>query len=159
MNIKRRRVVTGHDETGRAIVLFDGLAENITSGRPGQERALLWMTDTLPVRNEGDEDLGGRHGIGPGVKGGTVFGVVRIEPGCDAMVHRTETIDYGVILSGTIVLEMDGTEVTLNAGDTYVLRGTIHSWDNRGTEACELAVAMTDAYPVEVGGRVLGTHF
>lgn len=158
MKTKRRRVVTGHDETGRAVVLYDSIAENILSARPGQERALLWTTDTLPVRNESDEDLGDRQGIGPGVKGGTVFGVVRLEPGSEPVVHRTETIDYGVILSGSIVLEMDGTEVTLNAGDTYVLRGTIHSWHNRGTEACELAVAMTDADPVEVGGKVLGTY-
>ena len=154
MAIKIRRVVTGHDAKGRAVVLADGLAPNVISQRAKLERALLWTTETLPASNDGDEDMGNLE-IGIGFKGGSVFSIVKWEPGCAARVHRTLTVDYGVILSGSIFLEMDGTEVELHAGDTYILRGTVHSWDNRGTEDCVAAVTMVDAKPVKIGRKRL----
>jgi quercetin dioxygenase-like cupin family protein len=152
MSIETRRVVTGHDSKGRAIVLFDGPAGNVISTRPKQQRSLIWMNDTLPARNDGGEDMGERD-VGVGVKGGAIFGIVRTEPGARPRMHRTETIDYGVIVKGSLVLELDdGVEVTLNTGDVFVQRGTIHAWHNRGTEACEMVVTLIDAAAAEAGG-------
>lgn len=154
MSIEVRRVVTGHDSDGRAVVLSDGIARNVISARPGQERCLLWMTDTLPVRNDGDEDMGDRV-VGVGQKGGSVFGVLRIEPGCQPRMHRTLTADFGIILEGSIVLELDDSEVELKAGDVFVQRGTVHAWHNRGDVPCVFAVTMIDADPVTIAGRTL----
>lgn len=153
MAIKTRRVVTGHDANGKAVVLFDGPCGNIISHRPGQERSLIWMNDTLPANNEGDEDMGERD-VGVGTRGGAIFGIVRTEPGTRPRMHRTETIDYGVIVKGSLVLELDdGVEVELKTGDVFVQRGTIHAWHNRGTEACEMVVTLVDAEPTEAGGN------
>ncbi len=64
-------------------------------------------------------------------------------------MHRTSSIDYAVILSGSIVLELDDrAEVILNAGDVLVQRGTIHNWINRGTESCTIAFVLIAALPI-----------
>ena len=149
-----RRVVTGHDEQGRAVVLYDGVAENVISQRAKQERCLIWTTDTLPAVNEGAADRGDLA-VGTGLEGGSMFGIVTLEPGCQPHVHRTSTIDYGLILAGQMHLELDGQEVLLKAGDVFVQRGTIHSWINRGSEPCVMAVVMIDAEPVKAGGKLL----
>ena len=155
MALKIRRVVTGHDANGKAVILKDSDAPNVISQRPKQARALLWATDTLPALNDGDEDMGDLD-VGLGFKGGSVFGIVKWEPGSTPRMHRTLTLDYGVILQGSVVLQLDdGVEVELKAGDTFVQRGTVHAWDNRGTVDCICAVAMVDAKPVKVGKRRL----
>jgi mannose-6-phosphate isomerase-like protein (cupin superfamily) len=69
--------------------------------------------------------------------------------------HRTDSIDYIVVLSGEIEMELDDTVVQLKAGDVMVQRGTIHNWVNRGTQPCVLAVILIAAKPVEAGGKVL----
>jgi quercetin dioxygenase-like cupin family protein len=71
-------------------------------------------------------------------------------------MHRTDSIDYAVVLSGEIDMQLDdGTEVHLRAGDVLVQRGTIHNWINRGTAPCVMAFTLIDAKPVEVGGKML----
>ena len=71
-------------------------------------------------------------------------------------MHRTETIDYAVVLSGEVDMQLDdGTEVHLRAGDVLVQRGTIHNWINRGTAPCVMAFTLIEAKPVEVGGKML----
>ena len=72
--------------------------------------------------------------------------------------HRTQSIDYAVVMSGEIDMEMDGTTVHLRAGDVLVQRGTIHNWINRGTEACVIAFVLVSAKPVTVGGKTLAAH-
>ena len=69
--------------------------------------------------------------------------------------HRTDSIDYLVVLSGEIDMELADTVVHLKAGDVLVQRGTIHNWINRGPEPCVLAGVLIDAKSVEVGGTVL----
>ncbi len=69
--------------------------------------------------------------------------------------HRTDSIDYIVVIAGEIDMELDDAVVHLKAGDVVVQRGTIHNWLNRGTEPCVLAVVLVDAKPVEAGGKVL----
>jgi quercetin dioxygenase-like cupin family protein len=68
-------------------------------------------------------------------------------------MHRTRTLDYGVVISGSLVLELDdGIEVTLNAGDVLVQRGTIHNWINRSDAPCTVAFILIDALPIVIDG-------
>src|SRR6185437_5675000 len=133
MAFKLRRVVTGHDSTGRAIVMIDENVTNAASRRPGSTASVVWTTESFPVDNSGDED-GSRRDVGTFHKNGTVFRVIEFAPGVAPRNHRTDSIDYAVVLSGEIDMILDGTEVRLKAGNVLVQRGTIHNWVNRGTE-------------------------
>src|SRR4029077_6747863 len=70
--------------------------------------------------------------------------------------HRTESVDYAIVMSGEIVMEIDGATVHLRAGDVMVQRGTIHNWTNPGTEPCIIAFVLVAAKPVERAGKLLG---
>jgi quercetin dioxygenase-like cupin family protein len=90
------------------------------------------------------------------VEDGTVFRVVRYQPGVVPRNHRTDSIDYAVIISGAIDMELDdGVMVKLKAGDVLVQRGTIHNWINRGTEDCVIAFVLISAKPVTAAGKPL----
>jgi len=149
-----RRVVTGHDANGRAVVTIDEVSKNITSSRPGQTACVVWTTESFPVNNTGDADQGLRK-VGTTLSNGTVFRVVEFGPGVAPRNHRTDSTDYAVVLSGEIDMELDDSVVHLNAGDVLVQRGTIHNWVNRSTKPCAIAFVLIDAKPVEVDGRVL----
>lgn len=155
MPLQVRRVVTGHNSEGKAVVKIDG----ISPPRPGRsgavETTVVWTTEGFPVNNDGDED-GATREVGITHPNGTVFRVVWFGPGNPAMVHRTDSIDYAVVMSGEIDMELDdGASVHLKAGDVLVQRGTIHNWVNRGTEPCVIAFVLIHAKPVEAGGKVL----
>ena len=154
MTMQIRRVVTGHDAQGRAVVLSDRAMSNVQSRRPGHEASVIWTTRGYPVDNDGDDDASVRE-IGSTVKDGTVFRVVSYGPGCAPRRHRTESIDYAVVISGEIDMELDGSVVHLRAGDVLVQRGTIHNWLNNGSEPCVIAFVLIDAKPVEAGGKML----
>ena len=84
------------------------------------------------------------------------FRVVEFSPGVSPRVHRTDSIDYAVVISGEIDMELEkGNEVHLRAGDVLVQRGTVHNWINRGTAPCVIAFALIDAKPVAAGGKEL----
>lgn len=154
MPLKVRRVITGHDDSGRAIVAIDEVATHMTVGRPGATAVNVWTTEGFPVSNDGNADAGLRK-VGTTLPGGTIFRIIEFAPGLAPRNHRTDSIDYGVIISGEIDMELDGTSVHLRAGDTFVQRGTIHNWINRGTAPCVLAVILIDARSVEAGGKTL----
>ena len=154
MAIQLRRVVTGHDANGRAVVTIDEVSKNITSSRPGQTACVVWTTESFPVNNTGDADQGLRK-VGTTLEGGTVFRVIEFAPGVAPRNHRTDSIDYAVVLSGEIDMELDDSVVHLNAGDVLVQRGTIHNWVNRSTKPCAIAFVLIDAKPVKVDGKVL----
>jgi quercetin dioxygenase-like cupin family protein len=155
MELKIRRVVTGHDTQGNAIVKIDEVASNVTSGRPGAESLVVWTTRGFPVSNDGDTD-DSLADVGTSETDGTVFRVVRYAPGVAARNHRTESIDYAVVISGEIDMALDnGVEVHLKAGDVVVQRGTIHNWINRGKEPCVIGFSLIGAHPVTKGGKTL----
>lgn len=147
-----RRIVTGHDADNNATVIIDGPAGNIRGGRPGQFTTLMWSTDsmpcTMPVGRDA-EDMGDRKlGTYPPVNG-TRFMIAEYPPSNAAIMHRTETIDYIIILSGKIDMELDkGETVTLKQGDVMIQRGTNHAWRNRYDETCRLAFVLIDAVPL-----------
>jgi quercetin dioxygenase-like cupin family protein len=154
MTLKVRRVITGHDNSGKAIVKIDEIVHDLKVGRPGAIVAPIWTTEGFPVNNDGHEDASTRQ-VGTTLAGGTILRVVEFSPGVQARNHRTDSIDYAIIMSGEIDMEMDGTMIHLKAGDVLVQRGTIHNWINNGTAPCVIAFALIDAKPVTAGSTVL----
>lgn len=154
MSLNVRRVVTGHDSTGRAIVQIDETAKNVVSNRKGASSVVLWSTDGHPIDNADNLD-GSLRKLGTSLPQGTVFRVVKYESGVIPRNHRTDSIDYAVVISGEIDMELDDSVVHLKAGDLLVQRGTIHNWVNRGTEPCIIAFVLIGAKPVTVGTRTL----
>jgi len=149
-----RRVVTGHDANGKAIVKIDEVISNTYEGRPGARVAAIWTTEGFPVNNDGQDDAATRK-VGTTLPGGTVLRVVQFNPGVAGRNHRTDSIDYAIVLSGEIDMDIDGATVHLKGGDVMVQRGTIHNWINNGKEPCVIAFALIDAKPVAAGGKVL----
>ena len=165
-----RRVVTGHDASGRAVVLIDGAAPNAKLRRAtGLTSTLLWVTDRSPADNAGSADAAEREiGVAPPPRG-SIFRVVDFPPAAEfgavdnaamlremgiasgqggarhAGMHRTRSIDYAVVISGEITMLLDDSEVHLKAGDVLVQRGTNHAWVNRGRENCRIAFVLIDA--------------
>lgn len=155
MDYPIRRVVTGHDQAGKAIVLFDEISKTAMSRRPGQTGCVVWTTEGFPVNNDGSGDDGARV-VQTGLPNGTILRINKFDPGVSPRMHRTDTIDYAIVMSGAIDMEMDdGLVVHLKAGDVLVQRGTIHNWINNGTEPCIIAFVLIDAKPVAVGGKPL----
>ena len=154
MSLKVRRVVTGHDQNGRAIVSIDEISKNVISRRPAHASCVIWSTGEFPTENGTDADGGARE-VGTTDPSGTVFRLVEYGPDVTPRNHRTESVDYAIVMSGEIDMEMDGTTVHLKAGDVLVQRGTIHNWINRGTVPCVVAFVLVAAKPVERAGKVM----
>jgi len=154
MTLSIRRVVTGHDEHGGARVAIDEVCKNIVSRRPNHASCVVWSTGVFPADNADDSDGAARE-LATTDPGGTVFRIVEYRPGVAPRNHRTESLDYAVVLSGEIDMELEGTVVHLHAGDVLVQRGTAHNWVNRGAEPCVIAFVLVAARPVERGGRSL----
>jgi quercetin dioxygenase-like cupin family protein len=156
INPSIRRVVTGHDENGKAIVEIDEVCSHFRSGRPNGYVCNIWTTDASPANNNGHGDAGKREGKFSVIENGTVFRILDFHPGVQQRVHRTDSVDYIVVMSGEIDMELEsGEEVHLKAGDVMVQRGTVHNWINRGTETCVMAVVLVHAHPVQAGGQTL----
>ena len=117
--MKIRRVVTDHDQQGRAIVQSDELVAKTVSARPGHSRLDLW---------KGAD--------------GSVFRMVEYQPGVAPRNHRTETIDYAIVLSGEMDMDVQGTVVKLKQGDVVVQQNTMHNWINRGKEPCVMGYVL-----------------
>jgi quercetin dioxygenase-like cupin family protein len=146
--MKLRRIVTGHDSQGKALVRQDAAATNQSSRVDKIVSTLIWATDETPFDYTRDEDMGERKlGIAP-PSGGTRFSVIEIQPGNAAYMHRTDTLDYVVCIAGEIEMQLDGgSSVKMSAGDVMVQRGTNHAWVNRGKSPCRLAVVLVDGKP------------
>jgi quercetin dioxygenase-like cupin family protein len=154
MPLTIRRVVTGHDATGKATVKIDEVASHATSGRRGAQGLVVWSTDSMPADNT-DEADGGRRKVGTSHDNGTVFRILQLDPGVAPRNHRTDSIDYAVVLKGEVDMILDGTTVRLKAGDALVQRGTIHDWVNNGTEPCLIAFVLVAAKSVVAAGKTL----
>jgi mannose-6-phosphate isomerase-like protein (cupin superfamily) len=166
-----RRVVTKLDDSGKAVVMFDGRVP-LSGERPPNFVANLWMTDKSLPDFSWDADRGkAKTGIAP-PKSGTVFRIVDFAPEPEAvarmdkntmmkivganapakglpprhpMMHRTRTLDYAIILSGEIDMLLDEGEVHLKAGDVLVQQATNHAWVNRGKAPCRVAFILMDS--------------
>ena len=167
MAFELRRIVTGHDQNGKAIVASDDVMTGAASpARPGIARCEIWSADKMPVDNsEGAAADAQRKGfvvrhnyVGSGQ--GHVCRVVEFAPGGPKFMHRTETLDYAILLKGECDLELDdGKTVRMKPGDICVQRGTMHAWVPAGSEPAVFAFVLIDAEPVEKGGRKLTTDY
>ena len=167
MPLQVRRVVTGHDASGKAIVASDEVMNGVSApARPYISRCEIWSTDKMPVDNsEGAAAAAQRKGfvvrhnyVGSGQ--GTVLRITEFAPGAPKFMHRTETVDYAILLEGECDLELDdGKTVHLKQGDIVVQRGTMHAWVNNGSVPCVFAFILIDADPVEAAGKRLTTHY
>ncbi len=167
MALKVRRVVTGYNADGESVVKTDEqLTADSHGGVAGVFGCEIRSTDQMPIDNSAAADAAQRSGFVPqnsnyvGTGQGTLMRIDEWAPGCGRFTHRTETLDYIIMLSGEIDLELDSGEVAhLKSGDVLLNRGMIHTWVNNGSVSAVMAVIMTDAKPVEVNGKVLGAVF
>jgi quercetin dioxygenase-like cupin family protein len=154
-----RRVITGHDGKNIAKVLTDAPATNAKYPDSGVVSTLMWITDRNPADiaiGEKVEDMGARIvGTAPPA-GGTRFCVIDFPPGNHAHMHRTETIDYVIVIDGEIEMDMDDSTVKLQAGDIMIQRGTNHAWANRSSKPARVAFVLVDAAPLGIGKPVTG---
>lgn len=175
MTAPTRRVVTGKDSTGKAIILSDGVATHIEEHRElGNAYTTLWVTDSSPANISGSADAASiKTGLEP-PPNGTIFRMVEFQPEKSIKsdygtrlalmrkrgvapegpsrdqprhpgMHRTRTIDYALVMSGEIDMLLDDSEVHLKAGDVVIQRGTNHAWVNRGDKPCRIAFVLLDA--------------
>lgn len=188
-----RRVVTGHDANGKAIIVEDGLAPVVRTdaNRPGYAMTQLWMTDGSPAVVDNGADPTQRPITLSPPKNGTVVRVIDFPPASQELsrvdadtaaqafamygeaqvltgkagapkrhpfMHRTQTIDYAVVLSGEIVMLLDDSEVTLKAGEILIQRGTNHAWTNRSERTCRMLFVLVDGQLDENLGRAIQAY-
>ncbi len=174
MAISFKRVVTANNAAGRSYILHDAPPETVVV-QPGRALTFfeLWETDGPVASNEGTEDAGARPIAHHPPHGGTRFRIVelmpedqevadavaddfadiaaadiQIEGADDPTMHRNETVDYNIILSGEVVAVTDEAETLLKAGDVIIQRGTAHTWHNRSDKPCVFASVMVSAAPL-----------
>ncbi len=154
-----RRVVTGHDAGNVAKVLLDAPATNSRGPGNGLVSTLIWSTDRTPAQaplGEEIEDMGARMLGSAPPPNGSRFAVIDFPAGVVSAMHRTETVDYVIVIEGEIDMDMDDSTVKLRQGDVMVQRGTNHSWVNRSDKKARVAFVLIDAEPLGIGHPVLG---
>jgi naringenin degradation protein FdeH len=168
-----RRVVTGHDASGAAIVLMDGPSPSWTRNETGNtEMGIVWVTDATPADVAVTADQSARKIGIPPPAGGSICRVVEFGPMTKEMealpathfsssmgdghvakgrpprhpfMHRTRSIDYAIVLDGEIDMLLDDSEVHLKAGDVLVQQATNHAWVNRSGRPCRICFVLIDA--------------
>lgn len=154
-----RRIVTGHNEEAMAIVKKDDVLTGTLVDGGIAAFIKVWTTNTSPADNN-DESDGALRETGLTCPNGTVLRIVDFAPGCKSPMHRTRSIDYGIVLEGEMTMELDGGSVThLKTGDVVVQRGTNHLWHNRSGNPCRMAFVLIDAKPVSIGGGALEQNY
>jgi mannose-6-phosphate isomerase-like protein (cupin superfamily) len=172
-----RRVVTGHDSKGEAIILMDGAITPAVRGA-GVSSALLWVTDETPADISGDKDRGARQiGVPPPMNGSIcrivdfppVSGDIKVDNASftaemgignqkrrggkhinHPFMHRTKSIDYAIVLEGEIDMLLDNQELHLKAGDVLVQQGTNHAWVNNSGKPCRICFVLIGAHEPDV---------
>ena len=165
MALKVRRIVTGYNAAGKAVVRTDEQIAAVPRIAAGISGAEIWSTDQMPIDNSAAAEAAQRAGfvkhtnyVGDG--GGTTFRINEWAPGSMKFTHRSETLDYVLLLSGEIDCELENGEVVhLKPGDVMIQRGTLHTWVNRGSLPAVIAFILIDAKPVEVNGKEMRTVF
>ncbi len=166
-----RRIVTGHDAQGKAIVVYDAPIQAKQRAPGANGMTMVWTTNEFPVDVAGSSDRAQGHVGVPPTANGTVFRIVDFAPtpkdagavdhhqillsmGIDPATqgysrhfntHRTRTIDYAIVLDGEIDMLLDDTEIHVKAGDILVQQATNHAWVNNGTKPCRFAFILIDS--------------
>ena len=180
---KGRRIITGHDEEGRSVVISDAAPTNVVPNPADPDRGHInfWRTDRVPASNAVFADpMAGAPCPLPPPKGGTMFRFFQIAPerneaglstaernrrmsqmfqaagAADARVdtarhpsmHKTDSVDYIVLLKGEVTALLDVGEVQMKPLDVLIQRGTNHGWVNYGSEPALLVAVLVDAEPL-----------
>jgi len=150
-----QRVVTGHDANGRAVFRSEDVTPTKMIPSGDASFLLVWTTATVPADNNDETD--GRHReAGLTLEGGSVIRVVDMLPGKESPMHRTNSIDYGIVMEGEVELELDdGAKRTVRQGGIVVQRGTNHLWRNTTERPCRIAFVLIDAPAYMHNGRPL----
>ena len=156
MNDKIRRIVTGHAEDGTAVFTDDELFDTVVIPSGDAAFRTIWTTLNVPA-DLNDETDGAKRDAGLTLNGGSVIRIVDMLPNCSSPMHRSSSIDYGIILSGQVELELDNQVVkTLGQGAVIIQRGTIHKWRNpSSTNICRIVFVLTEAKPYISNGQPL----
>ena len=146
MSTAPRRVVTGHDAEGRSLILSDSPVPKSLK-RTDAVFHEVWSTAATPAPLFAEEvDPTSRPLRTPPDPNGTVIRIVEIQPHAGSPMHRTESLDYGIVLDGEIHLVLDdGSDTRLGPGDVVVQRGTDHAWMNRTDSVTRIAFILIDA--------------
>jgi hypothetical protein len=167
-----RRVLTGDNAAGRSSIVEDGPspAVRLVSERPGYRVTNVWRTGAAPSDVNASDSISEHKGVSPPA-GGTVLRIIDFPPepkdpaelarmlaatfgsmyrdaqhapkaGEHPGMHRTETIDYALMLEGEMVAIMDTEETVLRAGDVMIQRGTNHAWANRSGKPARIAFVL-----------------
>lgn len=175
MPFTTNRYVTGHNKDGKSIVLFADRAKNVTGAPswPGLFVTELWVTGEMPIDNAHSHDTSLRPMQHDPVPNGTIFRLVEIPPESQTTfnpegifselgsenrpsaadsarhptMHKTNSVDYLVVMSGAMTMLMEEGEAELKTGDCIVQRGTNHAWVNKGSVPCVIAAILVDAVP------------
>src|SRR5580693_9556370 len=140
-----RRVVTGHDERGVSVFAADGPVPVVRTAPDGALFCEIWSTGAMPAAiaaAEPDPTLTAVT-VPPGPNG-TKIRINVFPSGAVSPVHRTQSVDYGIVLDGEVVLVLDDSETVLRAGDVVVQRGTSHRWENRSEAPARVAFILID---------------
>ena len=168
MTVSVRRVVTGHDKNGKAVILIDDKPPVIQRTPGGNSNCNLWLTDSTPADASMKDTVAKIQKVPPPL-GGSILRVIEFVPdkdqphpdpremrkmmgvslgGPDARhpgMHRTESIDYAIVMKGEIDMLVDDGEVHLKEGDVVVQGACNHAWANRGTKPCTIAFILIGA--------------
>jgi quercetin dioxygenase-like cupin family protein len=141
-----RRVVTGHDASGNSVFASDGPVPAVYTTPGGTLFYELWSTDATPAPiGAGRNDQAPPAPVSvPPARNGTKLRINELPPGACSPMHRTQTVDYGIVLDGEVVLVLDDSETVLRAGDVVVQRGTSHRWENRSGATARVAFILID---------------
>jgi quercetin dioxygenase-like cupin family protein len=160
---KINRYITTHDRSAKATFAAEVAEELPFQELPDGARFCLgYVTDTVPAQLHNEKDIQAYKGYlknKPGVMmpNGTVCRIVDMMPGATSPMHRTVSIDYGVVLEGEVELVLDSGEVKLmRRGDVAVQRGTMHAWRNASSTAwARMLYVLQEAEALTVNGQVL----
>ncbi|OYY91644.1 MAG: cupin [Sphingomonas sp. 28-66-16] len=150
-----QRIVTGHDAAGRSIFKSEDAASPSMIASGDATFLLVWTTERVPADNN-DETDGRDRDAGLTLDRGSVIRIVDMMPGRQSPMHRTNSIDYGIVLDGEIEIELDdGATRTVRQGGVIVQRGTIHLWRNTTDRPCRIAFVLIEAAAYRHDGQPL----
>ena len=169
-----RRIVTAADAGGESFIAEDAaaIAVRTVAERPGYRSVNVWRTEESPAKINSPDSIESHKGILP-PKQGTILRVIDFPPepkdpaerqrriqatvagmfsdathdkreGAHPGMHRTDTVDYALILEGEIWAVMDKQETLMRAGDVLIQRGTNHAWANRSDRTARIAFVLMD---------------
>jgi len=172
MHKKFRRVVTRHDEKGKSCIIFDSYATNVRvpENEPKVAMTDLWYSYETPASNDGNADAADREIVLHPPRNGSVLRIVELPPDNERNFsnlksvddsksavhegqrhpgfHKTDTLDYIIVMEGELYAMMEEGETLLQTGDVLIQRGTLHAWSNRSTKRAIIAGIMFPAKPV-----------